>query len=255
MDHLIYTAYSGLAASMVQQRVIANNMANAQTTGFRAELLVAAPTTIKGNGLEARALADAQVRGASTRQGDLMQTGNPLDIALTGDTMLTVQPENGQAENGQAGEEAYTRRGDLSVDAGGTLINGDGLPVLGDNGPITVPPGAKLTIAADGTVLAAEPGQANAPPQAVGKLKLASTTGSDVEKGLDGLFRVTGGGVLPADDAARVIPGSLEKSNVNPTQVLVDMVAAQRLFDMRARVVSTAKDNDEKSTALMGLPA
>jgi flagellar basal-body rod protein FlgF len=250
MDHLIYTAYSGLSASMVQQRVIANNMANVQTTGFRAELLVAAPTTIKGNGLEARALADAQVRGASTRQGDLMQTGNPLDIALTGDSMLTVQPENSQP-----GEEAYTRRGDLSVDAGGTLVNGDGLPVLGDNGPITVPPGARLTISADGTVLATEPGQGNAPPQPVGKLKLASTTGSDVEKGLDGLFRVTGGGVLPADDAAKVIPGSLEKSNVNPTQVLVDMVAAQRLFDMRARVVSTAKDNDEKSTALMGLPA
>jgi flagellar basal-body rod protein FlgF len=246
MDRLIYTAYTGMSASMIQQRVIANNMANAQTTGFRAEMLVATPTTVKGTGLEARAMTDAQVRGASMQQGDLEQTGNPLDVALTGDTMLAVEDSDGT--------EVYTRRGDLSVDANGTLVNGDGLPVLSDNGPITVPAGSKLSISADGTVLAADPAQATAPPEAVGKLKLASTTGSDVEKGLDGLFRVTGGGVLPTDDAARLVSGSLEKSNVNPTRVLVDMVSAQRLFEMRTKVVASAKDNDEKSTALMSLP-
>jgi flagellar basal-body rod protein FlgF len=246
MDRLIYTAYTGMSASMIQQRVIANNMANAQTTGFRAELLVATPTTVKGTGLEARAMTDAQVRGASMQQGDLQQTGNPLDVALTGDSMLAVQHSDAT--------EVYTRRGDLSVDANGTLVNGDGLPVLSDNGPITVPAGSKLSINPDGTVLAADPAQATAPPEAVGKLKLASTTGSDVEKGLDGLFRVTGGGVLPTDDAARLVSGSLEKSNVNPTRVLVDMVSAQRLFEMRTKVVASAKDNDEKSTALMSLP-
>jgi flagellar basal-body rod protein FlgF len=247
MDRLIYTAYTGMSASMIQQRVIANNMANAQTTGFRAELLVATPTTVKGTGLEARAMTDAQVRGASMQQGDIEQTGNPLDVALTGDTMLAVQDSDGT--------EVYTRRGDLTVDANGTLVNGDGLPVLSDNGPITVPAGVKLTINADGTVLAADPAQPTAPPEAVGKLKLASTTGSDVEKGLDGLFRVTGGGVLPTDDAARLVSGSLEKSNVNPTRVLVDMVSSQRLFEMRSKVVASAKDNDEKSTALMSLPS
>ena len=246
MDRLIYTAYTGLSASMTQQRVIANNMANAQTTGFRAELLVATPTTVKGNGLEARAMADAQVRGASMQQGDLQQTGNPLDVALNGDSMLALQAADGS--------EVYTRRGDLSVDVNGTLVNGDTLPVLSDAGPITVPPGAKLSINPDGTVLAADPAQASAPPQPIGRLKLASRTGSDVEKGLDGLFRVVGGGVLPTDDAARLVSGTLEKSNVSATQVLVDMVSAQRLFEMRAKVVSSAKDNDEKSTALMGLP-
>lgn len=247
MDRLIFTAYSGLSASMIQQRVIANNLANTQTTGFRAELLVATPTTVKGTGLEARAMTDAQVRGANMHQGDLTQTGNPLDVALTGDTMLAVQAGDGT--------ESYTRRGDLGVDVNGTLVNGEGLPVLSDSGPITVPADNKLTIAPDGTVLATDPAQGNAPPQPIGKLKLATTTGSDVEKGLDGLFRVVGGGVLPTDDAAKVVPGSLEKSNVNATQVLVDMVQAQRLFEMRAKVVSTAKDDDEKSSALMSLPA
>lgn len=247
MDRLIYTAYSGLSASMIQQRVIASNMANAQTTGFRAELLVASPVTVKGTGIEARAMADAQVRGANMTQGAVDRTGNPLDVALNGDTMLAVQASDGT--------EAYTRRGDLTVDANGTLVNGEGLPVLSDNGPITVPPGARLAIAPDGTVLANDPDQPDAPPQPVGRLKLASTTGSDIQKGLDGLFRVTGGGVLPTDDAATLVSGSLEKSNVNATQVLVDMVSAQRLFEMRAKVVASAKDNDEKSTALMALPA
>ena len=247
MDRLIYTAYSGMTASMVQQRVIANNMANAQTTGFRAELLVATPTTIKGTGLEARAMTDAQVRGASMKQGDLTETGNPLDIAMTGDTMMAVQAADGT--------EAYTRRGDLSVDANGTLVNGDGLPVLSDNGPITVPPDAKLTVSPDGTVLAADPANPGQAPQPIGRVKLASFTGSGVEKGLDGLFRVPGGGVLPTDDDARVMTGSLEKSNVSPTQVLVDMVSSQRLFDMRTKMIATARENDEKSAGLMSLPA
>ncbi|KUR71928.1 flagellar basal body rod protein FlgF [Novosphingobium sp. FSW06-99] len=246
MDRLIYTAYTGLSASMIQQRVIANNMANAQTTGFRAELLVATPTTVKGTGLEARAMTDAQVRGANMQQGDLEQTGNPLDVALTGDSMLALQAGDGT--------EVYTRRGDLAVDANGTLVNGDGLPVLSETGPITVPAGTKLAINPDGTVLATDPALANAPAEAIGRLKLASTTGSVVEKGLDGLFRVVGGGVLPGDDAARLVSGSLEKSNVNATQVLVDMVSSQRLFEMRAKVVASAKDNDEKSTELMSLP-
>jgi flagellar basal-body rod protein FlgF len=232
---------------MTQQRVIANNMANAQTTGFRAELLVASPTTIKGTGIEARAMADAQVRGANMSQGAVDHTGNPLDVALGGDTMLAVQAADGT--------EAYTRRGDLAVDVNGTMVNGEGLPVLSDNGPVTVPPNARVTIAPDGTVLAKDPDQPDAPAQAVARLKLASTTGSAIQKGLDGLFRVVGGGVLPTDDAATLTSGALEKSNVNATQVLVDMVSAQRLFEMRAKVVASAKDNDEKSTALMALPA
>lgn len=245
MDHLIYTAYSGMSASMVRERVIANNMANAQTTGFRAEMMVAQPTTIKGTGLEARALNDTEVRGANLKQGELVGTGNPLDIALTGHTMMAVQAADGS--------EAYTRRGDLRADANGTLLNGDGLPVLSDTGPITVPPESRLSIGPDGTVLAANPATPEQPPQAVGRIKLASTDGTQIEKALDGQFRVVGGGVLPADETARVVPGSLEKSNVDPTAVLVEMVDAQRLFEMRTKVVQTARENDEKSAALMGL--
>ncbi len=243
MDRLIYTAYSGMTGSMVRQRVIASNMANAQTTGFRAEILNAMPMTLKGPSLEARAMTEGEVRGASMKQGTIIQTGNPLDIAMTGKVMLSVQTEDGG--------EAYTRRGDLMIGATGVLENGDGRPVIGDGGPITIPPGSKLLISPDGTVLAASPEDPDQPPQILAKLKLASIEGSRIEKGLDGLFRVVGGGVLPADEEAKVQSGALEQSNVDPTSVLVEMVEAQRLFEMRTKVVSTAKDIDESSMALM----
>jgi flagellar basal-body rod protein FlgF len=245
MDRLIYTAYSGLTGSMMTQAVIASNMANAQTIGFRAEMLNADPMTLKGPSIEARAMTRGEVRGASMKQGAVIETGNPLDVALSGSTMLAVQSADG--------EEAYTRRGDLSVDATGILTNGEGRPVVGDAGPVTVPPGAKITVAPDGRVLAALPEAPDQPPQDVGRLKLVSTTGSRIEKGLDGLFRVPGGGVLPTDEEARLQPGGLEQSNVEATRVLVQMVEAQRHFDMRTKLISTARELDEGGAGLMRL--
>lgn len=243
MDRLIYTAYSGMTGSTVRQRVIASNMANAQTIGFRAEMLTTTPMTLKGPSLEARAMTDGEVRGASMAQGSLIETGKPLDVALNGDTMLSVQAEDGS--------EVYTRRGDLAVSAGGVLQNGEGRPVIGEGGPITVPLGSKVTISADGGVNVANPEAPDQPPQNVGRIKIASTTGSRIDKGLDGLFRVVGGGVLPQDEEARLAVGSLEQSNVDPTRILVEMVEAQRLFDIRTKVVSQAREVDESSAALM----
>ncbi len=248
MDRLIYTAVSGMSSSMVRQRVIASNMANAQTIGFRAETLTFTPMTLENarevnRSLEVRAMNSTQVRGASMREGAFVQTGRPLDLAMTGETMLTVQAADGG--------EAYTRRGDLSVSATGVLQNGDGLPVVGENGPVTVPPGVDVSIAPDGAVMIRNPETPENPPAQIERLKLASFTGSRIEKDLDGLFRVPGGGILPADENAKVMTGALEQSNVDPTQILVEMVEAQRLFEMRTKLVSTAKDLDESGASLM----
>jgi len=243
MDRLIFTAFSGMNASMVRQRVIASNMANTQTIGYRQDTLQFTPMTVKGDSLEVRALSDGEVHGASMAQGSLTETGRPTDIAMVGQAMLTVQAQNG--------EEAYTRRGDLSVSASGVLENGEGRPVLGENGPITIPPGGQVTIAPDGQVLVRDPATPDAQPNRVDRLRLATPTGTRIEKGLDGLFRVYGGGTLPTDLEAKIVPGTLEQSNVNPSDVLVQMVEAQRLFDIRTKLISTAKDVDESSTALM----
>lgn len=244
MDHLIYTAMSGLTDSMTQQQVIANNMANAQTTGFRAELAYATPVTLKGPQLEIRALTDGEVHGADMKPGAISQTGQPLDIAMqAGDSMIAVQAADGS--------EAYTRRGDLSLTSSGLLQNGDGLPVIGSGGAITVPVGSKVSIGADGAVLVANPATPDAPPQPVDHIKIVSTAGSKIAKTIAGQFAVVGGGSLPADDDAKVIPGALEQSNVDASTVLVGMVDAQRLFEIRTKLVSAAKDVDESGASLM----
>lgn len=245
MDRLIYTAVSGMNASMVRERMIASNMANAQTIGFKAEVLQAQSVTLDGPQLDVRAMNRSEVKGASMKEGAVVQTGRPLDVAMTGDTMLAVQSIDGQ--------EGYTRRGDLSVSITGVVQNGEGLPVLGQSGPLMVPPGANVSIAQDGSLLVTDPAQPDQQPQKIDQLKLVSTKGSPLEKDLAGVFRVPGGGVLPVDENARVIPESVEQSNVNSSEVLVDMIEAQRLFDLRTKLVSTAKELDEGSSRLMRL--
>lgn len=245
MDRLIYTALSGMQASMDRQRVTASNMANAQTIGFRAELMDQRPITVEGDEPEVRALQQSLVRGASMAQGEIVQTGRPLDIAVAGEALIAVQAADGS--------EAYTRRGDLSVGPTGMVTNGDGALVLGDAGPLTVPLTGVVSIAPDGAVTVADPQAPEVPPVEVGRIRLASAAGSPIAKGLDGLFRVEGGGVLPADEAARVKPGCLEQSNVKPTEVLVEMIDQQRLFAMRGKLVSTARDIDEAGAQLMKL--
>lgn len=242
MDRLIHSAASGLSASMNRMRVIANNLANSQTTGFRADVLGYQPMTLDGPGLEVRAMNNSFVTGAMMDAGTVSPTGRDLDIALDGDALMAVQTREGG--------EGYTRRGDLSVSPSGVLQNGEGLPVMGLAGPITVPTDAKVTINRDGAVMIAQDGQ---PPVEAARIKLASPRGSSVVKGIDNVLRVPGGGVLPADDSATLKTGALEGSNVDSTSALVDMVEAQRLYDMRAKLVSTARDLDEGGASLMRL--
>ncbi len=245
MDRLIYTALSGMNASMERQRVIASNMANAQTVGFRAELIDQRPVTIDGDSLEVRAMQRAEVRGAVMAAGEMTRTGQDLDLYIQGEALMAVQASDGT--------EAYTRRGDLSISPTGALMNGEGAPVMGENGPITVPLGSKTTIAPDGTVSVADPAAPGAPAVEVGRIKLAGWQGSPIAKGLDGLFRVEGGGILPTDAEATVVTGALEQSNVKSTEVLVEMIDSQRLFDMRSKLIATARDCDQAGAQLMRL--
>ena len=247
MDRLIYTAVSGLNSAMTRQRMIASNLANAQTVGFREETMEFTPMTLEGPSLEVRAMNYTQVKGASMKPGTMVQTGRPLDVALEGQAMLTVQTADGG--------EGYTRRGDLSISPTGLLQNGDGLPVIGESGPITVPTDGIITIAKDGGVMLYNRDAPEQPPVQIEKLKLASTQGSKLEKDLSGIFRVPGGGVLPADQEAKLMPATLEQSNVDTTKVLVEMVEAQRMYDLRTKLISTARDLDEGGASLMRLPA
>src|SRR5687768_3304030 len=215
MDRLVYTALTGLRSQMAAQSTIANNIANASTTGYRADRVSFDRLVLTG-GLETRQLAAEEVDDFDRRAGTIVQTARPLDVAVTSDSWIAVQATDGS--------EAYTRRGDLSVAASGVLETGDGFPVMGSGGPITVPPHQSIAIADDGTVSIVPAGGDPTQPQVIDKIKLASPAGTETAKGLDNLLHVKGGGVLPEDLDGKLASGALEQSNVNLTQALVDMI-------------------------------
>lgn len=246
MDRLIYTSLAAMRGSMSRQTAIANNLANAQTPGFRADIANAQSLWLDGSGLDARAMASEEVLGADMKAGTVTQTGRDLDIAMQGDALLVVQAKNG--------EEAYTRRGDLQVSPSGLLTTGDGNPVQGAQGPITIPPADAINIDQEGRVWIVPQGGDPENPQEVDRLRLATPTGSDIAKGLDGLFRVKGGGILPDDPEARLLTRSIEGSNVTATAALVEMIAASRSWDTQLKLVSDARDMDSATANLMQLP-
>ena len=247
MDRLIYTAMTAMNAAMDRQRVVANNLANASTPGFRQEIFAVTPATLKDGSLEARAMARGNVRGADMRTARVVPTGNPLDVALEGKALIAYQSPDRQGE-------IYSRRGDLRVAASGVLENGEGLAVLGEGGtPITVPPGFSISLAADGTVLASDPAAPNAAAEAIDRIRLVNPEGSPLAKGIDSFLKVPNGGVLPPDPTARLTPGALEMSNVETADTLVQMIEAQRAFEQRAKIIATAGTIDEAGSGLMAL--
>ena len=248
MDRLVYTALTGLKGQMQAQTAIANNIANASTPGFRADRVAFERMLLKGMPLESRQPGVEGVIDAERTAGTVVSTGRDLDVALVADkNWLAVQAPDGT--------EAYTRRGDLSVASSGLLQTGDGFPVMGQGGPITLPPYDSLSIAPDGSISIVPQGGNPNQPELIDRLRIASTEGSKTLKGLDNLLRVSGGGVLPDDPTAQVAPGAIEGSNVNLTQALVDMIENQRGYEVQANLVKEARGLDESSASLMRLPA
>jgi flagellar basal-body rod protein FlgF len=246
MDRLIYTSLTAMRGSMARQTAIANNLANANTPGFRADLAEAQSLWLGGQNLNTRAFASEEVLAADMTGGTVTSTGRDLDIAMSGDAMLGVQAENG--------EIGYTRRGDLMLSASGLLTTGDGRPVQGSQGPVSLPPSDSINIDEQGRVWIVPQGGDATQPQETDRLQLVSPAGSDVVKGTDGLFRVRGGGVLPEDPDARVTTRSLESSNVSATEALVKMIEASRSWDTQLKLLGDARDMDASTADLMSLP-
>lgn len=238
MDRLIYTSMAGAKASLQRQDVLANNLANASTNGFRAELAAFRAVPVQGSGASTRVAAIETTIGYSAEAGPVQSTGRPLDVALKGKSWLSVQ--------GLDGTEAYTRAGALEVNAEGMLVTASGLPVVGDGGPITVPPNSTVEIAADGTVTArAGTGR----PTNLGRLKLVTPEGP-LTRGSDGLFRGADGD-LAADPAARVQSGALEGSNVSPVETMVAMIAAARQFEHHMKLLQGAEQREQSAAKLL----
>jgi flagellar basal-body rod protein FlgF len=244
MDRLIYTSMTGAKHLLHRQETLANNLANANTTGFRAETVALRAVPARGPEAGTRVFTVETTIGADFTPGPMTATGRDLDVAVQGAGWLAVQAGDGN--------EAYTRAGHLQVGADGTLQLPSGLPLLGDGGPINVPVNARVTIGADGTISAKLPGQAAT--NQVGRLKLVNPPLGELVKGGDGLFRLREGAPAEADAAVRVSPGHLEGSNVNVVDAMIGMIAAARQFELQLKLLDTAQQNEQKANVLISSP-
>ena len=246
MDKFLYVAMSGARETMRAQAINSHNLANATTVGFRAEL-AAVTTESAGEGErgEARAYAMVTATGWSRDAGPLQSTGRDLDVAVEGDGWIAVQAPDGT--------EAYTRAGDLRLDATGAVRNGAGHPVLGDGGPLVVPPHASMVIGNDGAISIVPLGQGPETTARVGRIKLVKPDAALMTRGADGLFRLKAGGSAAADASVRVTAGALEGSNVNVADAMVRMIELSRQYDMHMKTLRTVEENARNSQSLMRL--
>jgi flagellar basal-body rod protein FlgF len=243
LDKLLYVAMSGAKETLRAQAANTHNLANSSTTGFKADLSAFQSRAVTGPGFASRVYATNSTVGWDHSTGAVQQTGNPLDVAIHGEGFLAVQDASGK--------EAYTRAGDLHVDTTGQLLTATGLPVLGDNGPISVPPSTSITVGRDGTISIVPLGQSPQTAANVGRIKLVNPPLDSVQRGADGLFRTTDGAPAVADAAVTVNSGALESSNVDLASCMVNMIELARHFDLQIKAMHTAQDDGAASAKLL----
>ncbi|MDT3735023.1 MAG: flagellar basal-body rod protein FlgF [Denitratisoma sp.] len=243
MDKLIYTAMTGAKHLFGRQASIAHNLANAVSTGYRAEEHRLRAVPVLSEAMPTRAFAVEVSVANDFTPGPLAQTGRSLDVAVQGQGWLALAMPDGS--------EAYTRNGSLEVNVNGVLQTRNGIPVQGDGGPISIPPDNEITIGADGLIsLKPTSGAQNTVTQ-VGTLKLVNPPEADLVRGADGLFRLRDGAAAPVDPNVQVSAGYLEGSNVNVVDQLVAMISLQRQYDTQLKLLSTAEQNDRAAAQVL----
>lgn len=243
MDDMIYVAMNGAKALAQRQEALTHNLANANTTGFRAELTAfrAVPANAEG-AASTRVFNIEASAGFDPTPGPVVSTGRPLDLAIRGPGWFVVQTVTG--------EEAYTRNGAFEVGADGSLQTAGGAVVMGDGGPLAVPQNATVNIGGDGTVSARV---GNQPPVQIGRLRLVNPEPFELKRGPDGMMRTVGGAPAADDPAVRVVEGALEGSNVNVVESMVGMIEVSRRFEMQMRLLQNAENNSQRAAQLLSL--
>jgi len=245
MDRLIYIAMTGAQQQFHQQAITANNLANAATSGYKAETSAYRTAAVVGPGLPARAYALASTSGVDLSFAEIQRTGRDLDVAIEGPGFFAVQALDGT--------EAYTRGGSFRVSPEGELQTPAGLPVLGDGGPVAIPQDSKISIGPDGTISAVDLGQSAKNVITVGRLKLVNPERADLVRGADGLFRLRGGGAAEADPTVMVGAGALEGSNVDTVATMVEMLNLARQYDLHMKILQEADSNAQRANQLLSV--
>ncbi len=244
MDKLLYIASSGANQDLVATSLRANNLANAQTNGFKAQLEQARAMPVYGEGLPTRVFAMTESPTNNYESGPMIQTGRDLDVAVQGDGWFAVQDAQGN--------EAYSRDGNFQLGADGVLEDVHGNVVMGDTGPIFLPvPLDNLNIAADGTISIRPQGAPESVLEEVGRLKLVKPEYRDMERGNDGLFRMQDGSIAQADETVAIRTGMLEGSNVNAIDEMVNMLSLQRHYELQVKMMKKADTLDTRGNMLL----
>ncbi len=244
MDKAVYLAMSAGRNIMSAQAVHANNLANANTTGFQTDFAQArAMGLYHGEGYSTRAYALTESPGTDFARGPLVSTGRDLDMAVEGDGWIAVQAPDGS--------EAFTRAGSLKIDPLGRLLTGNNLPVIGNGGPIALPPSDKITLGADGTITIQPQGQGAEVLSTVDRIKLVKPSYDVLQKGIDGLVRRVDGEEEPADATIRLQAGFLEASNVSAIDEFTQITSLSRQFEINVKMMQTLQQNSEASTSIL----
>lgn len=239
MDRLGYTAMTAASRTMTSLSVRANNLANANTPGFRADLEQAKAVAVEGYGYDSRHLALVQSNGVSLAPGAMMATGRDLDFAVNGRGLIALQGPEG---------EVYTRNGSMQVDAELNLtING--LPVMGAGGPIVLPEYDSLHIGSDGVVSVMPRGDFLMAE--VDRIKRVDAPAAALVKNETGLLATRNGEVLPVDENVRLVGGHLEESNVSAVDQLVATMSLNRLFETQVKMMKAAEDLSEAGNRMI----
>lgn len=243
MDRMLFIAMNGAKETMAAQSINSNNLANASTTGFKADFQSSLSQQVYGPGHPSRVYASLQDSGVDFSKGSVVSTSRDLDVAINGEGWIAVQAGDGS--------EGYTRAGDLKIDNLGRLTNGAGHMVLGNGGPITIPVNAKLEIGADGTISIQPLGQPVNTLAVVDRIKLVNPSNDQLEKGVDGLMHLKPGERASEDPSIRVVSGAMESSNVNTVGTLVRMIELARQYETHIKLMHDAEDNDRASAEII----
>jgi flagellar basal-body rod protein FlgF len=235
MDKMLYVSMTGAQNNTMGLRAHANNLANVSTSGFRRDFEQARSMPLFGESYPARVFAMSERPATDFRPGSLQETGRDMDVAIGGKGWIAVQAPDGS--------EAYVRTASLNIDALGMLRTGNGLPVMGNAGPIAVPPEQKVEIGQDGTISIRALGEDPNVLAEVDRIKLVNPDPKSMEKGTDGLIRVKGQPEVAADATVQVTSGFLEASNVNAVEEMTAILSLSRQFELSVKMMRTAEDN------------
>jgi flagellar basal-body rod protein FlgF len=245
MDRMIYTAMTGAKHILEKQATTSHNLANATSTGFKSQIDAFRAVPVIGEGLPTRAFVVDSTSGSDFNSGAIQSTDRSLDIAVKGDGWLTVQRADGS--------EAYTRNGSLKTSPNGLLQTATGLTIMGDGGPITIPPDVAVSIGKDGTVSTVNNLTLPGPSNIIGRIKLVNPPQANLVRADDGLFTTKDGKPATADANVSVVQGALESSNVNVVDAMVTMISLARQFEMQMKLIQTAENNANKASQLLQL--